>query len=60
MKKRSFLINLLLLIIVFACREKKAIGDLKSESEQENTVVFKIDERTEFFRTIFNIAAQDV
>ncbi len=60
MRKKTFLINSLLLIIVFACKEKKAIENIESESDYENTVVFKIDERTEFFRTIFNIAAQDV
>jgi len=58
MRKTYFPIGLFLIIIVFACKEKKTNENLKLETE--NKVVFKIDERTEFFRTIFNIAAQDV
>ncbi len=60
MKKTYFLISLFLTIIVFACKDEKSNENLKSQIETENNVVFKIDERTEFFRTIFNIAAQDV
>ncbi|WP_024770954.1 hypothetical protein [Aquimarina macrocephali] len=60
MKKTPFLINVFLLIIVFACKEKTAVRNLEPESENKNKVIFKIDERTEFFRTIFNIATQDV
>lgn len=60
MKKIYFLTSLFLIIIVFACKDKKPNENLKPENETENNVVFKIDERTEFFRTIFNIAAQDV
>jgi hypothetical protein len=58
MKKTSLLI-LLLLIIVFACKEKTATKTIFSENNLENKVIFKIDERTDFFRTIFNLAVQD-
>ncbi|MBT3548265.1 MAG: DUF4932 domain-containing protein [Flavobacterium sp.] len=58
MKKTSLLI-LLLLIIAFACKEKTANKTIISENNLENKVIFKIDERTEFFRTIFNLAVQD-
>jgi len=57
MKKTSFYITLFILIFVFACKEK--ITNKKIIKEYKNKVIFKIDERTEFFRTIFNIAAQD-
>lgn len=60
MKKIYLLTSLFLISIIFACKDKKLNDDLKAESETQNNVVFKIDERTEFFRTIFNIAAQDV
>ena len=56
MKKISLLINLLLLIICLACKEKTSGQTLDSKNNAENKVIFKIDERTEFFRTIFNIA----
>jgi hypothetical protein len=60
MKKINFLTNLFLIVIVFACKEKKPNENIEKKIETENKVVFKIDERTEFFRTIFNIAVQDI
>jgi hypothetical protein len=59
MKKTSLLINLLLLIIVSSCKEKTVTKTLSVENNMENKVIFKIDERTEFLRTIFNIAVQE-
>ena len=58
-KKMMRYISILLLIIIFSCKEKT-----KNENEiyGDNTsgkIIFKIDKRTEFFRTIFNIAAQN-
>lgn len=60
MKKTSIYISLFLLIVVFSCKEKKTSENEIKGDNTESKVVFKIDERTEFFRTIFNIAAQDV
>ena len=60
MKKTYFLITIFLLLIVFSCKEETISKNLKTEIETESKVIFKIDERTEFFRTIFNIAAQDI
>lgn len=58
MKKISFLITyLVILTISFSCKNKKVIENIKTEKESE--ITFKIDERTEFFRTIFNIASQN-
>ncbi|PIF01101.1 MAG: hypothetical protein CR994_03415 [Maribacter sp.] len=60
MKKIKLPISLFLTIIVFACKGEKQNGHLGPGIKTENKVVFEIDERTEFFRTIFNIAVQDV
>ena len=60
MNKALFLINFFIVLSIFGCKEKKSNKKLKTENHNESKVVFKIDERTEFFRTIFNIAAQDV
>lgn len=59
MHKTSLLINFLLLFIVFSCKEKTIKQNVNSENNLENKVIFKIDERTEFFRTVFNIAVQE-
>ena len=58
MKKTSILI-LLLLSILSACKNKTVNKTIISENNLKNKVIFKIDERTEFFRTIFNLAVQD-
>lgn len=57
MKKNLFLLYALIIVSFFACKEKKNIDNIKSE--KENAVVFIIDERTEFFRTAFNLAFQN-
>ncbi|WP_459212607.1 DUF4932 domain-containing protein [Aquimarina rhabdastrellae] len=60
MKRLSFLINILITLIILGCKEKQPNKELTTENLINNKVVFKIDERTEFFRTIFNLAVQDV
>jgi len=52
MKKINFLTSLFLIAIFFACKEKNRNENLETKIESKNKVVFKIDERTEFFRTI--------
>lgn len=59
MKKTSFLINLLFIITLFACKEKNTTKTKISEKEEINQVVFKVDERIELLRIAFNLAVQD-
>ena len=59
--KNSFLFILsALLVLIISCKEKTNHNKSPQTNKSESKVIFKIDERTEFFRTIFNIAAQDV
>jgi len=57
MKKSSFLIYLFLLTISFSCKDNKVAKNIKTEKKSK--ITFKIDKRTEFFRTIFNVASQN-
>lgn len=59
MKKTSFLINLLFLITLFACKENNSAEAKVTEREKINKVVFKVDERIELLRIAFNLAVQD-
>lgn len=59
MKKIYVQLHFLIVLFLFGCKEKKINNTIPTETDTENKVVFKIDERTEFFRTIFNIAVQD-
>ena len=60
MKQSYFILNILLAVVILGCKEKQANKELKITSQDNSKVVFKIDERSEFFRTIFNIAAQEI
>lgn len=59
MKKTSILVNLFLVIIFFACKEKKSTETIIAEKEKTNQVIFKVDERIEILRIAFNLAVQD-
>ncbi|CAL2095118.1 DUF4932 domain-containing protein [Tenacibaculum sp. 190524A02b] len=59
MRKAYILISYCIVVTMLSCKEKKEEKTLSKITELENKVVFKIDERTEFFRTIFNIAVQE-
>ncbi len=58
MKKPFILLTLLLVFTLSSCKETRKSDELKN-TQTKNKVIFKIDERTEFFRTIFNLALQN-
>lgn len=55
----SVLLSFFFVIIMFGCQQKKFDQVSEIKISNDSRVIFKIDERTEFFRTIFNIAVQD-
>lgn len=59
MSKSIFITSLILIITIFSCKEKRTIKTENPSSFEQNKIIFKVDQRTEFFRTIFNLAVQD-
>ncbi|GGG36010.1 DUF4932 domain-containing protein [Bizionia arctica] len=59
MYKSLVYIPILLIITVFSCKDKNTLGTQNSPNHEQNKIIFKVDERTEFFRTIFNLAVQE-
>ncbi|GEQ85427.1 hypothetical protein ULMS_09350 [Patiriisocius marinistellae] len=59
MKKTSFLINALLIITLFACKENNSTQSDITENVETNKVVFKVDAKIELLRIAFNLAVQD-
>lgn len=57
--RNTFLFNVCLLFLVVSCKQADKKEPLKSQKFEKSKVIFKIDEGTEFFRTIFNLAIQD-
>lgn len=59
MKKVLFLLNMFILTTATSCKDKNIVENLDSKCNNACKVIFKIDERTEFLRTIFNLAVID-
>lgn len=59
MNKSLVYIYILLFINVFSCQNKTTRDTKNPTHSEQNKITFKVDERTEFFRTIFNLAVQE-
>jgi len=58
MKKLIVFSSIFLFMALLGCKGEKETKEEIKEVPLENSVTFRIDERTEFLRTVFNIAVQ--